>query len=92
MTLTLVNYDEVKAGLKAMLDEHYERISFAIRYGSLPDMITVGQTAKLIGLSPRTVRKMVAENNLRSTRHGKTILVLKEDVIRHLQLALKQGK
>lgn len=87
MTFTLVPYSEVEAGLKKILDEHYERVQFAIRYGTLPDMLTTAKAADLLGLDQRTVRSMVAGNELRHSKKGRMILICKDDVLKFLSEA-----
>ncbi|HNQ42528.1 MAG TPA: helix-turn-helix domain-containing protein [Saprospiraceae bacterium] len=84
MTFTLVPYSEVEAGLKKILDEHYERVQFAIKYGTLPEMLTTAKAAELLGLDQRTIRSMALANELRFSKKGRMILICKDDVLKFL--------
>ncbi len=51
---------------------------------SIPQLLTLGQLAKLLALSPHTVRKLVKSGRLRPTRVCRKLLFRPDEVLRFL--------
>lgn len=87
--MIIIDFNELKSEMEAMMDRKLNEILFADRFSHLPSMLTVPQAAKILGLDQRTVRRMLASNKLTYTRAGKrTTLIPKDEVLK----IVKQGK
>ena len=54
---------------------------------SMPDILTIGETAEILRVSRSTVGRLVRRNQLPSLRIGRRVLIAKEQLVTWLQLS-----
>ena len=86
--MIILDFNELKSEMEAMMDRKLDEILFADRFSHLPTMLTVPQAAKVLGIDHRTVRRMVDADKLTATRAGKrTTLIPKDEVLKIVKQA-----
>lgn len=56
-----------------------------MKLDELPDVLTVAEVAKYLRLSTRTVYRLIEEDALKASRYGRSIRVLKTELIIYLE-------
>lgn len=85
MEITVLDAAKLKSDLRAMMEEFVQEIRMETKLSGLPELLTIRQASKVIGLTPYTIREKARTGQIKAIREGKSYLIPKSEIIKRLK-------
>lgn len=85
MEITVLDAAKLKSDLRAMMEEFVQEIRMETKLSGLPELLTIRQAAKLIGLTAYTIREKARTGQIKAIREGKSYLIPKSEIVKRMK-------
>lgn len=85
MEITVLDAAKLKSDLRAMMEEFVQEIRMETKLSGLPELLTIRQASKVIGLTPYTIREKARTGQIKAIREGKSYLIPKSEIVKRMK-------